>query len=159
MRRPVVCPKNAFEASLEEFMLEQWISLECMCSLPQPLPGIDDQRISVKARTPIVEAMCPLEKRCALMRAIQDARMPGMAGNRYSHHHEPAVWPHRHMLAASKSYGPSSRVSMLRLCAAAAPSTQSRRQIKDVGSNVCRVLLLKPNQFLSDRIAANLGQW
>src|SRR5437867_2725714 len=33
-----------------------------MHTLPQPLPGVDDQRIGVKATNSIIEAMCPGEK-------------------------------------------------------------------------------------------------
>jgi hypothetical protein len=82
MHRPVVCPKNGFEASLEEFMLEQLDILGCMCSLSQPLPGIDNQRISVKAPGPIVEAMCPGEE---MRFDASDPRCThaSMSGNRY----------------------------------------------------------------------------
>src|SRR6266853_1202670 len=68
-------------------------------------------------------------------------------------HHEPAVWPHRHMLQHQNHTG------QVRGCPCSAfvqpqhllPISST---VKDAGSNVGRVLLLKPDQFVR-RICAN----
>ena len=49
--------ENAFEARLKELMFEQFYILPCLHAYSQPLPGIDDQRISVKAAHPIISLM------------------------------------------------------------------------------------------------------